>query len=60
VCVYADRNGSFVRLLGLDLGGPDASPKCQRFAAILEDGILLKLVRLRCSCATELPRRHSA
>lgn len=43
VCVYADRNGGLARLLGVDLGGDDSSPKCQRFAGILEDGILLKL-----------------
>lgn len=43
--IYADRNGSFVRLLGLELGTIDCGkgPKCQRFAAIVEDGILLKL-----------------
>jgi hypothetical protein len=35
-----------VRLLGLELGEVDCGkgPKCQRFAAIMEDGILLKLV----------------
>lgn len=39
----ADPNGSFMRLLGLELES-GAGPKCQRFAAIVEDGILLKLV----------------
>jgi peroxiredoxin len=48
VCVYADKNGGFIRLLGLDLAEPNA-PKCQRFAGIMEDGILLKLVSKACS-----------
>lgn len=44
--LLADRNGSFMRLLGLELALPeskDAGPKCQRFAAIVEDGILIKV-----------------
>jgi hypothetical protein len=45
--VYADKSGSFMRLLGLELSAdsPSAGPKCQRFAGIVEDGILVKLVR---------------
>ncbi|MEW5297847.1 MAG: hypothetical protein WDW38_007025 [Sanguina aurantia] len=42
VDLMADPNGSFMRLLGLELES-GAGPKCQRFAAIVEDGILLKL-----------------
>jgi peroxiredoxin len=39
--VLADRNQSFVRLLGVELG-PEG-PKCQRFAGVVDGGILLKL-----------------
>lgn len=42
--VLADRNQSFVRLLGVELG-PEGPP-CQRFAGVVDGGILLKLVRL--------------
>ena len=46
--LLADKNGGLVRLLGVEIGEPDATngPRCQRFAAIVDDGILLKLVRL--------------
>lgn len=44
--VLADRNQSFVRLLGVELG-PEGAP-CQRFAGVVDGGILLKLVRLAC------------
>lgn len=47
----ADPNGSFMRLLGLELES-GAGPKCQRFAAIVEDGILLKLVSICTSIVT--------
>jgi hypothetical protein len=40
--VLADRNQSFVRLLGVELG-PEG-PQCQRFAGVVDGGILLKLV----------------
>ncbi|KAF8065441.1 hypothetical protein HT031_003042 [Scenedesmus sp. PABB004] len=43
--VLADPKSSFVRLLGLELG-PDGPP-CQRFAAVVDNGILLRLSRLR-------------
>ena len=45
--ILADKNGGLMRLLGVELGAPDATsePRCQRFAGIVEDGILLKLVR---------------
>lgn len=49
--VYADSNGGFVRLLGLDLS---QGPKCQRFAGIVEDGILLKLVRQQPGCLSTM------
>lgn len=41
----ADQSAGFMRLLGLELPHTDSSagPKCQRFAAIVEDGLLLKL-----------------
>mmetsp|Transcript_28814 Transcript_28814/g.73481 ORF Transcript_28814/g.73481 Transcript_28814/m.73481 type:complete len:235 (-) Transcript_28814:447-1151(-) len=42
--LLADRNGGFIRLMGLELGDAAASgPKCQRFAGIVEGGILLKV-----------------
>ncbi|GAX81262.1 hypothetical protein CEUSTIGMA_g8694.t1 [Chlamydomonas eustigma] len=43
--LLADKNGGLIRLLGVEIGSPDSSsePRCQRFAAIVEDGILLKL-----------------
>lgn len=44
--MLADRNQSFVRLLGVELG-PEGAP-CQRFAGVVDGGILLKLVRLAC------------
>ena len=44
--ILADKNGGLMRLLGVEIGEPDATnePRCQRFAGIVEDGILLKLV----------------
>ena len=44
--LLADKNGGLVRLLGLEIGAPEAGqgPKCQRYAAVVEDGVLLKLV----------------
>ena len=44
--LLSDKNGGLIRLLGVEIGAPDATnePRCQRFAAIVEDGILLKLV----------------
>ncbi|KXZ42739.1 hypothetical protein GPECTOR_121g440 [Gonium pectorale] len=45
VQLLADRNGGLVRLLGLEIGSPEGGPgpKCQRYAAVVEDGVLLKL-----------------
>ncbi len=41
----ADKNGGLVRLLGLEIETPEsAGLKCQRYAAVVEDGVLLKLV----------------
>ena len=47
--LLADKNGGLMRLLGVEIGAPDAStePRCQRFAAIVEDGILMKLVSVK-------------
>ena len=44
--MLADKNAGLVRLLGVDLGAVDSTsePRTQRFAAIVDDGILLKLV----------------
>uniref|UniRef100_A0A061S719 glutaredoxin-dependent peroxiredoxin n=1 Tax=Tetraselmis sp. GSL018 TaxID=582737 RepID=A0A061S719_9CHLO len=40
----ADTNGGFTRLLGLDLAEPSApGPRSQRYAGIIENGILVKL-----------------
>eukprot|EP00775_Hariotina_reticulata_P003874 gene3874-4129_t len=39
--VLTDRNQSFSRLLGLELG-PEG-PLCQRYAAVIDNGILLRL-----------------
>eukprot|EP00210_Caulerpa_lentillifera_P006167 g5892.t1 len=40
VCFYEDRDLSFARMLGLER---DEGPKTQRFAAVLNDGILLRI-----------------
>lgn len=54
VKLAADPTGGFIRLLGLELGITEGQgPKCQRFAGIMEDGILLKVV----SAATHAPMR---
>jgi peroxiredoxin len=45
--VLADRNGGVMRLLGMDTVGEASVPdgvKCQRFAAVVDNGILLRLV----------------
>lgn len=49
--LLADGNGGFVRMLGFELGVNEGTgPKCQRFAGIVDNGILLKVVRyLACS-----------
>lgn len=44
--MLADKNAGLIRLLGVDLGHVESTsePRTQRFAAIVDDGILLKLV----------------
>lgn len=43
--LLADGNGGFVRMMGFELGIAEGSgPKCQRFAGIVDDGVLLKVV----------------
>jgi peroxiredoxin len=43
--LVSDKNGSFIRMMGLELGDEASKgPKCQRFAGIVEDGILMKVV----------------
>ena len=41
LCVLADKDKGFMRLLGLELG-PTGAP-CQRFAGVVDNGILLRL-----------------
>ncbi|GFH11124.1 peroxiredoxin, type II, partial [Haematococcus lacustris] len=42
--LVSDKGGAFVRLLGLELGSQaEGGPQCQRYAGIVEDGILLKV-----------------
>ncbi|KAK9845889.1 hypothetical protein WJX81_005213 [Elliptochloris bilobata] len=42
---FADKDGSFSRLLGVEIGdAKEGEPKTQRYAALVEDGILLKLM----------------
>jgi len=40
LALFADGKGAFARALGVEL---PAKPACQRYAAVVEDGILLKL-----------------
>lgn len=46
VQLVADPSGAFIRMLGLELGVGMEGPKCQRFAGIIDDGVLLKVVSL--------------
>lgn len=39
--MLADRDQGFMRLLGLELGA--GGPPCQRFAGVVDGGILLRL-----------------
>jgi hypothetical protein len=39
--VLADKDQGFMRLLGLELG--PTGPQCQRFAGVVDNGILLRL-----------------
>ena len=43
VCFFEDRDLSFARMLGLERND---GPKTQRFAAVVNDGLLLRMVRL--------------
>jgi hypothetical protein len=45
VQVLSDRSGAFTRLLGLEQPAGPEGPPCQRFAAVVDNGILLRLVR---------------
>lgn len=48
VQVAADTNGAFTRFLGMEQGGVDAAgARSLRYAAVIDDGILLKVVGLR-------------
>jgi len=63
--LLADKNGGFVRMLGFELGITEGTgPKCQRFAGIVDDGILLKVVSLCTvpgrSCLTSSPASLNA
>ncbi|EFN57532.1 hypothetical protein CHLNCDRAFT_143139 [Chlorella variabilis] len=42
--VVADTNGAFTRFLGVELAAPDApGARSQRYAAVVDDGVLLKV-----------------
>lgn len=46
VTVAADANGAFTRFLGMEQGAVDAAgPRSLRYAAVVDDGTLLKVVR---------------
>ena len=45
VTVAADTRGALTRFMGMELGAPDApGPRSQRYAALIDDGLLLKIV----------------
>lgn len=44
VQVLSDKSGAFSRLLGLEQPAGPQGPPCQRFAAVVDNGILLRLV----------------
>ncbi|KAL4426668.1 hypothetical protein ABPG77_004724 [Micractinium sp. CCAP 211/92] len=55
VQVAADVNGAFTRFLGLEQGGVDAAgARCLRYAAVVDDGILLKV------CVDKTPAEATA
>jgi hypothetical protein len=59
VQVLSDCSGAFTRLLGLEQPSGPQGPPCQRFAAVVDNGILLRLVRdsgLDCSCGSAVQR----
>lgn len=41
LCVLADKDQCFMRMLGLEMS--DSGPPCQRFAGVVDNGILLRL-----------------
>lgn len=44
--VVSDPNGAFTRFLGMEQGTPDAAgARSLRYAAVVDDGVLLKVVR---------------
>lgn len=44
ICPLSDKTGAFARLLGVEINPPDeAAPHCHRYAALVENGILVKL-----------------
>lgn len=48
--VVSDPNGAFTRFLGMEQGAPDASgARSLRYAAVVDDGVLLKVVRACCN-----------
>lgn len=49
--VVTDPNGAFTRFLGMDQGAPDAAgARSLRYAAVVDDGVLLKVVRSSTVC----------
>lgn len=43
--VVSDPNATFTRFMGMELAAPDAAgPRSQRYAAVVDDGVLLKVV----------------
>lgn len=47
--VVSDPNGAFTRFLGMDQGAPDApGARSLRYAAVVDDGVLLKVVSVLC------------
>lgn len=49
--MVADSSGSWTRYLGLELALPsELGPRSLRYAAIVDDGVLIKLVRCCCCC----------
>ena len=49
--VAADTNGAFTRFMGMEQAAPDAAgARSQRYAALVDDGILLKVVSQSVGC----------
>lgn len=49
VMALGDDNGAFTRMLGVNINDPDRAQKTQRFSALVDNGILLKM-RVEDSC----------